>query len=56
METDLNNMTIRDLFAMFAMAGMLSDNSSRENVYTLIAEAYKCADVAIEHRRFENDA
>lgn len=55
METDLNNMTMRDLFAMFAMAGMLSDNSTRENAYTLIADAYKCADIAMNHRRFEND-
>jgi hypothetical protein len=48
METDLNNMTMRDLFAAFAMAGMLSDE--RDNVYILSADAYKCADAMIEQR------
>lgn len=50
METDLNEMTMRDLFAAFAMAGMLADNSSRESVYKLSADAYKCADAMIEQR------
>lgn len=54
METDLNKMTMRDLFAAFAIAGMLADQSKRDNVYTLIADAYKCADVAIDHRRVED--
>jgi len=51
METDLNNMTMRDLFAMFAMAGMLADeHSARDSVYILSADAYKCADAMIEQR------
>lgn len=50
METDLNNLTMRDLFAAFAMAGMLSDESVRANVYILSADAYKCADALIEQR------
>ena len=48
METDLNNMTMRDLIAMFAMAGMLADKSSKDNVYHLAADAYKCADAMID--------
>jgi len=50
METDLNGMTMRDLYAMFAMAGMLSDKSERFNVHILSADAYKCADAMIEQR------
>ena len=51
METDLNNITMRDLFAMFAMAGMLADeHSARDSVYILSADAYKCADAMIEQR------
>jgi hypothetical protein len=50
METDLNNMTMRDLFAAFAMAGMLSDESARESVYILSADAYKCADAMMDQR------
>jgi len=50
METDLNNMTMRDLFAAFAMAGMLADQSARDSVYILSADAYKCADAMIEQR------
>ena len=50
METDLNGTTMRDLFAMFALAGMLADNSKRDNVYTLSADAYKCADAMMEQR------
>jgi hypothetical protein len=50
METDLNEMTMRDFFAAFAMLGMLADNSSRESVYILSADAYKCADAMIEER------
>jgi hypothetical protein len=55
METDLNEMTMRDLFAAFALAGMLADQSKRDNVYTLSADAYKCAEAMMEHR-FKNDA
>jgi len=50
METDLNNMTMRDLFAAFALAGMLSDKSERFNVHILSADAYRCADAMIEQR------
>ena len=50
METDLNNMTMRDLFAAFAMAGMLASDSRRESVYLLTRDAYKCADAMIETR------
>ena len=50
METDLNNMTMRDLFAAFALAGMLSDDSARFNVYLLSADAYRCADAMIDQR------
>lgn len=50
METDLNNMTMRDLFAAFAMAGLLADQSASDNVYILSADAYKCADALIEQR------
>jgi hypothetical protein len=50
METDLNNMTMRDFFAAFALAGMLTDESLRGNVYTLSADAYKCADAMMDQR------
>lgn len=50
MENDLNNMTMRDLFAAFALAGMLANDSRRENVYLLSNDAYKCADAMIEQR------
>lgn len=50
METDLNNMTMRDLFAAFALAGMLADKSERFNVYLLSADAYRCADAMIDQR------
>lgn len=50
METDLNNMTMRDLFAAFALAGMLANDAHRESVYLLSSDAYKCADAMIETR------
>jgi hypothetical protein len=50
METDLNNMTMRDLFAAFALAGMLADNSERFNLYVLSASAYRFADAMIDQR------
>ena len=51
METDLNNMTMRDLFAMFAMAGMLADeHSARDSVYILSVDAHRYADAMIEQR------
>ena len=49
METDLNGMTMRDLFAMFAMAGILADSSLRD-VTVLSSDAYKCADAMIDQR------
>lgn len=54
METDLNNMTMRDLFAAFALMGMLSNDSRRESVYLLSSDAYKCADAMIETREKQN--
>ena len=53
METDLNNMTMRDLFAAFALAGMLASDSRRESVYLVASDAYKCADTMMEYR-FKN--
>ena len=58
METDLNNMTMRDLFAAFAMAGMLSSNNTvamtqrEKTVYT--DQMYQWADAMIQSR--SNDA
>jgi hypothetical protein len=49
METDLNNMTMRDLFAAFAMAGMLVESHAGD-VYILSEDAYKFADAMIEQR------
>ena len=58
METDLNNMTMRDLFAAFAMAGVLAFDKSiattarQKLVYT--KQMYEWADAMIEAR--SNDA
>jgi hypothetical protein len=58
LETDLNNMTMRDLFAAFAMAGMLSSNNTvamtqrEKTVYT--DQMYQWADAMIQSR--SNDA
>ena len=58
METDLNNMTMRDLFAAFAMAGMLSSDNTvamtqrEKTVYT--DQMYQWADAMIQSR--SNDA
>jgi hypothetical protein len=49
METDLNNMTMRDLFAMFAMAGMLVESHAGDATI-LSADAYTFADAMIEQR------
>jgi hypothetical protein len=54
METDLNNMTMRDLFAAFAMAGLLADKTGVDNIYILSANAYRCADAMIEARGKED--
>ena len=56
METDLNNMTMRDLFAMFAMAGMLADeHSARDSVYILSVDAYRYADAMMEQKTIGRD-
>ena len=56
MDNDLNNMTLQDLFAAFAMMGMLADKSQRDNVFVLAHDAYKCADAMIEVRETQNAA
>jgi len=49
METDLNNMTMRDLFAAFALAGMLAERETAN--YPLAARyAYIYADAMLEER------
>jgi len=54
METDLNNMTMRDLFAAFALAGILAGRASAS--YPLTATyAYIYADEMIKARE-TNDA
>lgn len=59
METDLNNMTMRDLFAAFAMGGMLASEiniaatNGKKLVYTKMM--YEWADAMIEARRQDND-
>jgi hypothetical protein len=52
LETDLNNMTMRDLFAAFAMAGMLaSGNLPKTMPDADIAEcSYNLAGAMIEQR------
>ena len=52
METDLNNMTMRDLYAMFAMAGLLaSGNLPKTMPDADIAEcSYNLAGAMIEQR------
>ena len=57
METDLNNMTMRDLFAVFAMAGMNSRDvfdAGQERPEQRAKLAYIEADAMIEARRQEN--
>ena len=48
METDLNNMTMRDLFAAFAMAGMIRNKELDDN--DIVDLAYNFADRMIERR------
>ena len=49
METDLNNMTMRDLFAAFALAGILANkHNSSPSLSTL--DAYIYADEMIRRR------
>lgn len=47
---------MRDLFAAFALAGMLADQSVRFNVFTLSKDAYKCADAMITARETDDAA
>ena len=57
METDLNNMTMRDLFAAFAMAGMNSKdafNAGQARPEQRAKLAYIEADAMIEARRQED--
>jgi hypothetical protein len=57
METDLNNMTMRDLFAAFAMAGMNSRDvfdAGQARPEQRAKLAYIEADAMIEARRQEN--
>lgn len=58
METDLNNMTMRDIFAAFALAGALANQGGltfTEREKTDITDImYDWADAMINSRRFEN--
>ena len=49
METDLNNMTMRDLFAAFALAGLLCERDLPLSV-AAAENAYIYADAMIEER------
>jgi len=53
METDLNNLTMRDLFAMFAMAGLLSAKNCGH--YTVSVDAYRYADAMMEQKTIGRD-
>lgn len=58
METDLNTMTMRDLFAAFALAGMNSQsvfNSGLARPEQRAKLAYIEADAMIEARRQDNE-
>ena len=48
LETDLNNMTMRDLFAAFALAGMIRNKELDDN--DIVDLAYNFADRMIERR------
>jgi len=48
METDLNNMTMRDLFAAFAMMGMIMNKELPDR--DIADLAYNFADCMIERR------
>jgi len=48
METDLNNMTLRDFFAAFAMAGLIRNKEVDDNYIADLA--YNFADRMIERR------
>jgi hypothetical protein len=62
METDLNEIDMRDLFAMFAMAGMLAGDEETKNdwkddettAYYYSVKAYSWADTMILARRHRN--
>jgi len=54
METDLNNMTMRDLFAAFAMMGRLaSGNQNSFGDGDIAYTAYQLADEMIEQRSID---
>jgi hypothetical protein len=55
LETDLNNMTLRDLFAAFAVMGQLANGKGFLMADADVAwNAYKLADAMIETREIEN--
>ena len=55
METDLNNMTMRDLFAAFAVMGQLANGKGFLMADADIAcNAYKLADEMIKRRGMED--
>jgi hypothetical protein len=58
METDLNNMTMRDIFAAFALAGSMANQDGlafTEREKTDITDTmYEWADAMINSRRFED--
>ena len=57
METDLNNMTMRDLFAAFAVMGQLANGKGFFMADADIAwKAYKLADEMIERREIKDVA
>lgn len=45
----IDNITLRDYFAAQAVIGLLNDN--HPNVYQLVRDAYKLADVMLEERQ-----
>ena len=48
LETDLNNMTMRDLFAAFALAGIIANREPHQELAAI--HAYNYADAMIEQR------
>ena len=51
METDLNNMTMRDLFAAFVMVGMIMNKELPDD--DIVDLAYNFADRMVERRSSE---
>jgi hypothetical protein len=50
METDLNNMTMRDLFAAFALVGMILNKELPAN--DIVDLAYNFADLMVDRREW----